>query len=618
MAESKNTAAEVGVKLVLNSNAQAETQHIKDGLKGVGHEAAKQSAGWKGRLMGGAKMMGGFALSASAAAAAAALAAGGAIVGLGVKAAHTFEGADEQIRGFAGSLMMVDRNANAFEKLYDYGEDVKGVMEQIGIKAGTSSDNTVEAFNGILSHGGKTVEQTEKLVEQMAMAGKVLPGGLRAVSQGYEQVQLGMMRATNPIVQLIAATGQLKGDARSVSQQLMKMAPEKRMELAEKAIEKMGSKMKDVPLTLKQMKEGIGIVSSNTFEAMGKPIVHQLEAVFGKVHRWITENQDTIYEIGSKVGDAISRGVEIAGPFLDTMATVAHDMWSEAEQTFDAMFGPGMSLFEYIYENKDAWARTFGDVLKLVLQTGMFLARTFAGIRDAVFGMLRAIGKSGILGGDLAKFVGEEEQKGQSQDLRKSIMEKGGLSNEEFDKRRAAYLESARSSGMNVEDAASDFDKQYRNAMDTHIAVMKEVESARDASLNDDAKAFAQAFNVASKAGDKAAMQYVAKFLEGNVAMQNALAKEGPAIFANGIGQFMDTLKGMGDKDIASYLKDKMKPNLGIPSKTSITQNFNGNITVKQDFRDQDPDRVAVVFKRELGKMGSSRLQSRLASPFGF
>lgn len=617
--DSKNTAAEVGVKLVLNSNANAEAQHIAAGLKKIDGEAKKTADGWKGKLLSGTKAIGGLAMGASAAAVAAAAAAGAAVFGLGVKSLHAFEEADGAIRGIAGTLMTIDQNANSFERLYELGDDVKGAMEGIGIEAGVSADKTVSAFNNIIEHGGKTREETEELVREMALAGKVIPGGLDSLAMGYEQIQMGMARARNPLVQLISATGTLKGNAKDVATQMMKMSPEEQMKLAEKAVAKFSGKMKEVPLTLAQMKTGVfDIVGGNIFENAGKPILDSMTKAFSPVHKWVTDHQDELYDLGARFGEGLGKAVEVGARFAEEAWKVANDLWDEAQRTFDAMFGPGMDLFTYIYENKDAWAKTFGDILKLVLQTGMFLARTFAGIRDNVLAMLKAIGKSGILGEDTAKFIGQEEQRGQAEDLRKAIFAKGGLSNEDFDKRRAAYLESARSSGMNVEDAASDFDKQYRNAMDTHLAIMKEVEGARDAVLMDDAKKFAQLYEVAAKQNDVAAMQYVAKFLEGNVAMQNAIAKEGASIFANGVGSLLDTLKGMGDKDIAQYLKDKMKPNLGKPSKTSITQNFNGNITVKQDFRDQDPDRVAVVFKRELGKMGSSRLQSRLASPFGF
>ena len=42
------------------------------------------------------------------------------------------------------------------------------------------------------------------------------------------------------------------------------------------------------------------------------------------------------------------------------------------------------------------------------------------------------------------------------------------------------------------------------------------------------------------------------------------------------------------------------------------------HITIKQDFRDQDPDRVALVFQRDLMRAATATRQSKLAGVFGF
>lgn len=621
MADEKNTAAEVGVKLVLNSNAEAEAKHIASGLKTIDAGAKKVSDGFKTKLLGGMKGIGGFAMGASAAAIAAAAAGGAALVGLGKHSMESFQAADEELRGIAGTLMTIDQNANAFEDLHEYADDVKNVLEDIGIEAGVADDKTAKAFNNIIEHGGKTVEETQELVKEMALAGKVIPGGLDAISSGYEQIQLGMVRAKNPLVQLISATGTLKGNAKSVAKEMQKMSPEEQMKLAEKAVAKFSEKMKDVPLTLAQMGEGIDIVKGNVFEAAGKPILEQVEKGLAPIHKWIVANQQTLYELGDRFGAGIGKGVEVAAKFGEQAWMVAGKLWEQMKSVGDSLLGPAQDVFGYIYDNADTFAKTFGDVLKEITEVSLNLVKTFADIRNDILGIAKSIGKSGLLGGEIQSFIGQEEQRLQTKDMQKSVnglASGASMSDAEFNQRRAKYLESAESSGMSVADAAADFDKAYRNAYEQHRKTLADVSGAEEAAMNDDAKKFAQIFEVAAKTHDEGAMQYVARFLEGNISMQNAIAKEGPAIFANGMGAFMDTLKAMGDKDIAAYLKDRMKPNLGKPSKSSITQNFNGNINVKQDFRDQDPDRVAVTFKRELGKMGSSRLQSRLASPFGF
>ena len=44
---------------------------------------------------------------------------------------------------------------------------------------------------------------------------------------------------------------------------------------------------------------------------------------------------------------------------------------------------------------------------------------------------------------------------------------------------------------------------------------------------------------------------------------------------------------------------------------------ISGGIHIKQDFKDQDPDRIALVFRKELSKAAQSRTMSRNGGPFG-
>jgi hypothetical protein len=611
-----NTAAEVGVKLVLDSNARAEADKIKDGLKKVDQHAEHSAEGWKHKIGESLKRIAEFAAGD--------LLAEGAKMGFekASEAAHeafeAFEEANKGVAEIASSLMMVDRNSNSFANLKELGWDIHEQLEDISIETGVATQAMEGAFNKLMERGGKTVEQTNELVEKMAYAGKTVPGGLAAITQGYDMMEMGMIRARNPLVQLISAQQLLKGNAKSVAAAMMKMTPEKRMELADKALEKMGGKMKDFPLTLAEMKQSLSTISEKFFVEFGRPIYEALRGPFGKVRDWFTSNQELIYETGAKLGEGIGKAVEIIGPFMEAGKRAVEESMGTINQAMESLFGPGMDLFTYIYENKDSFAETFGAILKDIIKVGSFLIKVFSGIRDIIGSVLNKVVKTLDATGQYSKFLAEENQKSEGAQMRKEIMKKGGLSDEEFNKHRAAFMSQAAEGGQDPNEAAKMFDASYRRAMDDHLGVMKEVEGARDAAMNDDAKNFAKMFDIASKQHDVAAMEYVAKFLEGNQSMQNAIAKEGPEIFKGGVSQFLSTLKDMGDKDIASYLKDKMKPSLGAPSKTALTQNFNGPINVKQDFRDQDPDRVAIVFKREMGKMGSNRLQSRLAAPFGF
>lgn len=51
--------------------------------------------------------------------------------------------------------------------------------------------------------------------------------------------------------------------------------------------------------------------------------------------------------------------------------------------------------------------------------------------------------------------------------------------------------------------------------------------------------------------------------------------------------------------------------------KGDVIQNFNGDIKITQDFKDQDPDRVIVRFKDDLEGLAENRTQSNLSTVFG-
>lgn len=617
----KNVAAEVGVKLVLDSNAKSEAQHIKDGLRGVEHGTEKAAKGWKQKLGGAMSYAGSAAAMGLSVAVSAAAAAGAAMIGFGTKSAHAYLESEEQVRSLAGTLTLIDQKGNAFEDLMGLADDTKNELEELAMQAGVTDDAMVQVFDDIVERGGKGVEEAKELAGQMAYAGRAIKGGPQALAAGFEQLQMGMIRAKNPLVQLIASTGTLKGSAKAVAKEMQGMAIDEQMKLAEKAIAAMSEKMKKAPMTIPQMLTSMQVAVGNAFEEAGKPIVEHLAPAVEKV-KDLFVGSDGLNEAAGRIGEFMGRGIDIVVPVVEQMIRGVREAWDDVSKAFD---DTGIrEIFEYIYENKEAFARTIGDAVKLLVTGFSYVVRAVLAVRNAVFGLLKSIGKSGVLGTDFARFIGEEEQKGQRQELRGKINKlsdpNARLSEADIGSVRSKYIESARSSGMNVEDASADFDKQYRMAMDAHQKTMSEVAIARDAALMDDAKQFAKAFNLATKANDEGAMKYAASFLAGNAAMANAIAKEGPAIFEGGMAKLFDALKANGTEgaDTAKLLKEKMKPNLGITPKTNLVQNFNGAINIKQDFRDQDPDRVAITFKRELGKVGSNRLQSRVAAPFGF
>jgi hypothetical protein len=110
---------------------------------------------------------------------------------------------------------------------------------------------------------------------------------------------------------------------------------------------------------------------------------------------------------------------------------------------------------------------------------------------------------------------------------------------------------------------------------------------------------FVEAFKGAGEANAREAENSAKRILAANEQLRMALV--GPA------GSVEEALKKL--KNLASG-KDgdvKMPPiNFGPTS-----------ISIRQDFRSIDPDRVALIFRRDLAKQATSRIGSKLQTPFG-
>lgn len=592
----KTDVADVGVNLVIDSNAKAVIASMKSSLTGFAKSVGSKGgeiAGGISKGIGGAIAFGG-GVSAGLAGVGLAVAGLGGLTAAAIKSGHAFYESEEQVRGLAGSFTLIDRNANSWEKLLGYADETKNELEDIGIRTGELDDTMVAVFNNIIERGGKAVEQAKTLTEQMALAGRAIPGGAMSLSQGFEMLQLGMVRARNPLVQLIATTGTLKGSAKSVAKEMQKLSIDKQMELAEKAIEKMADKMKTAPMTLGQMSKSMQVVVGNVFEAAGQPIVRALEPVMGKVRSLLVDNADMLYAAGSKFGDFIGTGISAMGPVVDTMTKSMVGAWDKVGATF-----------KYMYDNRETFAKTMADGANALIKAGDVLVNAMAKVGTT----FDKLAKSGWLGADVAKFAQEEEKSRASEELRRRILstQPGGSAGPMDD--LMGKIVGPEMLGL------GDFNSVFNKAWQDHLGTLKSVSEAETDAMTLTTDRYAMMFDIASKAQDQGAMQYVAKFLEGNTKMQDALIKAGPELFKTGAEGFIKTLEEMGDKDIADKFRKSLAPNLG--KVASVNQNFTGPISITQDFKEQDPDQIMVMFKKELGRAGVNRMQARTGRAYG-
>lgn len=130
------------------------------------------------------------------------------------------------------------------------------------------------------------------------------------------------------------------------------------------------------------------------------------------------------------------------------------------------------------------------------------------------------------------------------------------------------------------------------------------------------AQQFAQSFNAASEMNYQAAVEAEAKMATSSEAMKQLLLTHGA-----GAGLALDKLADSVQSTDIAFARDLRLAALKAGEKGGKeTRNliFNGaQFHIKQDFRDQDPDRVAVVFQRDITRSAENRVQARTVGPFG-
>lgn len=209
----------------------------------------------------------------------------------------------------------------------------------------------------------------------------------------------------------------------------------------------------------------------------------------------------------------------------------------------------------------------------------------------------------------------------------------------DYDYIRQKAVEEAAASGQNARAVGERIDALYRehvalvnatremqradaflNRIPADIASRSEEDQAAAARQTQEAMdVFMKNYAEASAAGNKAAMEAAAQIVVGNKRLQVALLQGGDDI-SKGLAELADTI-GDRAKDFVDKVKGKLEEQ-GKEAKTEgpVANNiFNGGqvFQIKQDFRDQDPDRIAVIFQRDIARAAESRLQARTALPFG-
>jgi len=561
-----------------------------------------------------------------------------------------------ETKQLAGAIAMGDKSGQTYESLTAKAGKLHEELEDLGVAAGASTSSIVDAFTTIQARSQKSAEEVRGLTEQMVYASRAVPGGMEGMANSFRDLESGIVRPRNAMVQLMVMTGTVEGSAKKVAKGLnamMQQGPagmEKVTALAEQAISKMAEKMKAAPMTFGQVVDSLKDLREQAFEAMGGPILKAIQGPLGQLRRYFMDNKKSLEEwatmAGEKVGVWINEAatkIQEGFQYLKTHATEIKDAIVSAANV-------AKSVVEWIIAHREMIAIAFGAKLGIGA-LGSLASGVGSGI-GAVKGIAAAGAPAlGIAGGTAAAFAAtvaafaaavgawtwaisewnklQDLTHGKSDALQNEearkvrLQQMGGsvdkINTKEFDQLRKKFVEQADAMGMTERAAGA-----YADSLWNQHRALREMADQADAAATkaDRGQEFEGAsdlvvlYDKAVQTHNTGMMQYVANVLAGNQTLQNALLASGANVEGgfDALGdlvmgkseEFGKILKGMGNDAGKGKLPEKM------------SVNFNGStFNIKQDFRDQDPDRIMLTFKRDLVRAAVNRSQAHVGTSFG-
>lgn len=518
---------------------------------------------------------------------------------------------EKQTRAMAGNLFLIDQGRHGMAALRDYSADMREEFAKTGVEMGVTTASITEAFNQLVSRGTMGSEKAKDMAVQMAEVGKIVPGGMEALSQGFSMVELGMVRAKNPIVQLIAATHTLKGNAHEIAAAMQKMTPEQQMALGEKAIAAQAEALKKMggigPATLPELRTSFDGVKEGFLESMGKPIEDALIPHLTALRNFLADHIETIKHYGEVIGRDVGEVIDYVSNVVQGMYEGFSQDWANIESVFDDLFGDWNRAWETARKNSGEIRSEFRD-----------MAAGFVGLMRPILAEIKAIAEVAMDANDILH--GRAAGTSQSQIQMKSAQYEalnatgGSKSMAEVDDAIRKYRILAKDAGYSGEQVEAYADSLRATAE----ANMKASDQAKSALEGGNYDAFNSYVDSAIKSQSDGAEEYAFKLLQGSEEGRRALLAG-----ADHIGGGLDELmKVIGDKspELLRQMKELQGGRVGkegITPPQHATNFYGAHFDIKQSFADSDPDRILVMFTDKLTRAARNRIESRVATPFG-
>lgn len=561
----------------------------------------------------------------------------------------------------------------SFDDALDKAEGLGDQLDEIAIKAGISGDALGNAFQSVLEKTGASeagIASATEQIAKMATIASTLDKNVEGIAGEFAFMNEGTLKVKGQLFQLLQSTGIFGKHTKDAAEWWGKLTEGKRAELLAQGLSQLSSKMEKMPPTFKQAQASFENMVRISKEEVGQALIEELTPALKEATDELIKMGPEIKEFARVMAKEVGVAVREGGRMIKDAISWLREHKDEIAAGFREGAEKVKEVINFILAHKTELAIALGA--KAVAPTVGKVAQGVGSAVSAVYqsgaGNTSGIGVGSIAGGGmaggavaLAAFAAAIVAVGLAADQATKLLHEldmeedrraGGMRKlyEAAGKGDVEKVENTVNTMRQLDEAAGKLDPKMKKAYDNMIEMAHAQKDLNEAALRAQIKtgaqgateadamggvkysagrqaqydAFAQdqsmillnAYNDAVKTNNAAMATLAAQTLAGGQVVGKAFLNSGKDVeggfehmadlLASGGGQFADFIKQLQGKGAAAT-----------PKAPVINMSGGQTFQIKQDFRQQDPDRVAIQFRRDIGKMAGRQLQSRNAGPFG-
>jgi hypothetical protein len=483
-------------------------------------------------------------------------------------------------------------------------------------------------------------------------------------------MQEGILRTKAPLFNLLKSTGIFGDNVKKAAGEWAKLTEEDRAKLLAKGLDQLGKSVAATPPSFAKLVTSFEEIGGVMKEVIGGPIVKALMPILENLKNTFTSHRAEIEKWATALGTDVGKWVTEAGAKMQEGFNWIKDHQAEIRSAIIDGVERAEALVKFILAHKEEIAIAFGAKSvagSSLVKTGVSVASAVAKSGAAgtgALGLAGAAGGAAALAAFGAAIAGVAAAAWQGKKLLDETQ--GGMSaaEQDIDAIQRKFLEGVKSGGgygewsdaqqqafthmrENLVSLSESIGKSGREAgaladqaFEAHKAMREQVQGYERAAeivgkleatggtealdLTPTAQMFVTGIQNAAAAGNSGLLGYIGNILGGANSLRSSfitaggLSSEAYLALADAVrAQHADFAKTL--EDLAANAKPGGgKPTTTKPAPAKVSIGGGNTFQIKQDFRDQDPDRVATVFQRDIVRAAVNRAGSGRGNFFGF